>query len=425
MKKSNLICFIIIYVGLFNLITTGQNDSLVNYDLPKLLVSNSGRVIQNSDEWKNIRRPEILELFNKYVYGRIPDSKLEINFRISKNFTNGLEGKAIQKEVIATFTNGVDTLEMNILIFLPKNIDKPVPLFLGMNFYGNHTIHPDTNITITSNYVKNNSDFFITNNRATKSSRGVRANRWPIERILERGYGIATIYYGDIDPDFDDGFKNGIHKLFNKTNKQKQLDEWGSISAWAYGLSSAMEYFEIDNDIDENEIAVIGHSRLGKTALWAGAIDQRFSITISNNSGCGGAALSRRMHGETLKKINTSFPHWFCENFHQFNDKENELPIDQHMLISLIAPRPVYVGSAVEDQWADPKGEYISLFYSGPVYNLFGLESFKSDALPEINQAKMIGNMGYHIRSGKHNLTKYDWEKYMDFSDIHFKEGSK
>lgn len=422
MRKLFIICFIIFYVGLFNLITIGQNDSLANYNIPELLVSNSGRVIQNSEEWKNIRRPEILELFNKYVYGRIPDSKLEINFSVTKMYPNALEGKAIKKEVIASFTNGDDTLEMNILIFLPKNINKPVPLFLGMNFYGNHTIHPDTNITITSNYVKNNSEFLITNNRATKLSRGVRANRWPIERILERGYGIATIYYGDIDPDFDDGFQNGIHKLFNKSNKQRQPDEWGSISAWAYGLSSTMDYFENDSDIDENKVAVIGHSRLGKTALWAGVIDQRFAITISNNSGCGGAALSRRMHGETLKKINTNFPHWFCGNFHQYNDRENELPIDQHMLISLIAPRPVYVGSAVEDQWADPKGEYLSLYYSGPVYNLFGLESFKTDSLPEINQEKVVGNMGYHIRSGKHNLTKFDWEKYMDFSDIHFSD---
>lgn len=422
MRNLMIFCKIIFYVGLFNVISFGQNVSLVNYNLPKLLVSNSGKEIQNSDEWKNIRRPEILELFNKYVYGRIPDSKLEINFRIAKNIPNALEGKAIQKEVIASFTNGEDTLEMNILIFLPKNIDKPVPLFLGMNFYGNHTIHPDTNITITSNYVSNNSDFFIENNRATKASRGVRANRWPIERILERGYGVASIYYGDIDPDFDDGFKNGIHKLFTKSDKPKQLDEWGSISAWAYGLSKAMDYFATDNEIDAHKVAVIGHSRLGKTALWAGAIDQRFAITISNNSGCGGAALSRRMHGETVKKINTNFPHWFCGNFHQYNDRENELPIDQHMLIALIAPRPVYVGSAVEDRWADPKGEYLSLFYSGPVYNLFGLESFKSNSMPEINQPIVVNNMGYHIRSGKHNLTRYDWEKYMNFSDIYFSD---
>ncbi len=422
MKKLNLICFIILYAGLFNLITIGQNDSLINYNLPKSLVSNSGKEIKNSDEWKNIRRPEILELFNKYVYGKIPDSKLEINFSVTKIFPNALEGKAIQKEVIATFTNGDDTLKMNILIFLPKNNDKPVPLFVGMNFYGNHTIHPDTNISISSNYVRNNSNLFISNNRATKLSRGVRANRWPIERILERGYGIATIYYGDIDPDFDDGFQNGIHKLFNNSDKPKQLDEWGSISAWAYGLSKAMDYFATDNKIDESKVAVIGHSRLGKTALWAGATDQRFAITISNNSGCGGAALSRRMHGETVKKINTNFPHWFCKNFHLYNDRENELPIDQHMLVSLIAPRPVYVASAANDQWADPKGEYLSLFYSGEVYNLFGLESFKSGSMPEINQAKIVGNMGYHIRTGNHGLTKFDWEKYMDFSDIHFSD---
>lgn len=418
MKKTIILSFVILYSSVFISFSFGQGENILN--LPKILVSNNGKVINNTEDWIKIRRPEILELFEEHVYGRIPESKLEIKFVLTHIDTNALSGKAIQKEVTTTFTNGIDSLEMNILIFLPKYFDKSVPIFLVMNFYGNHTIHTDTNISITSNYVKNNPNFFIVNNRATNLSRGVRTNRWPIERILERGYGITSIYYGDIDPDFDDGFQNGIHKLFRKGNKDFPLNEFGSISAWAYGLSKAMDYFETDDEINEKNVVVIGHSRLGKTALWTGAMDQRFAITISNNSGCGGAALSRRRFGETLKKINTSFPHWFCKNFHQYNDKENELPIDQHMLISLIAPRPVYVGSALEDQWADPKGEYLSLYYSGPVYNLFGLESLKSDSLPEINQSILLGNLGYHIRNGKHNLTKFDWEKYMDFADLHF-----
>ena len=409
---------ILIFFGLYCLAGSGQNIS--NGALPELLVANDGTVISNSEDWENIRRPEILELFETNVYGEIPDKVIDISYKLLKIDKNALDGQAIQKEIIATFSNGKESLEMNMLIFLPKKAKKPVPVFLGMNFYGNQTIHPDPNITVTPNYVKNNEDFLITNNKATDLSRGVRSHRWPIERILERGYGVVSIYYGDIDPDFDDDFQNGIHKLFYKEGEQPKPNEWGSIAAWAYGLSKAMDYLVTDKDIDKNKVAVIGHSRLGKTALWAGAIDERFAITISNDSGCGGAALSRRKQGETVKKINTNFPHWFCKNFHLYNEKEEDLPVDQHMLIGLIAPRPVYVASANEDLWADPEGEYLSLYHSGSVYNLFELENFGSERMPEIDEPQTIGNMGYHIRSGKHDLTLFDWEKYMDFADVHF-----
>lgn len=397
-----------------------DENQVPDYILPDILLSQNGEKIETSGQWDSIRRPEILDMFKNYVYGNVCDDDIKIKFETTDIDDSALCGKAIRKNVAIHFINGTDTLTANLLIYIPlKHLDEPVPLFLGMNFFGNHTIYYDLSIPISDSYVRNNPGFNIFNNKGTEESRGVRESRWPVERIIDRGYGIATIYYGDIDPDFDDGFKNGLHKL-TVNCASKNPDKRSSISAWAYALSRAIDYFETDDDINQNQIIVFGHSRLGKVALWAGAVDKRFAIVISNDSGCGGAALSRRKFGETVKQINESFPHWFCKAFKDFNDKEDSLPLDQHMLIGLIAPRPVYVASAENDKWADPKGEYLSLFYSGPVYRLYGLQTFEQDSLPIINKPLWIGNMGYHIRSGYHDITRFDWERYLDFADNQF-----
>ncbi len=394
-----------------------EESKIPAYELPPLLTSNDGKAVGTSEQWMDYRRKEILSDFEKYVYGKIPEGDIDIKTEIIKE-KNALDGKAIMKEVKMTFSGNNQEIYMDILIYLPK-IKNKAPLILAYNFNGNHTIINDPNISLTTSLVGNNKEFGITNNRATEASRGAKHNRWAVEKIIDRGYGLATIYYGDIDLDIND-LSDGIHALFYKSGQtQPAKDEWGSIAGWAWGLSRAMDYFEDDDDIDESKIALMGHSRLGKTSLWAGAHDQRFAIVISNDSGCGGAALSRRRIGETVWRINTSFPHWFCDNFNEFNNNEDALPVDQHMLIALVAPRPVYVASAQDDKWADPKGEFLSAFHAGAVYKLFGLEGLPTANMPEVNEP-IMKSVGYHIRTGKHDVTDFDWEAYLDFADKHF-----
>ncbi len=401
-----------------------QDESKVPpYVLPDLLRQADGTRVTTRQSWEANRRPEILRFYETQMYGRSPARPGDMRFVVTVTDTNALGGLAIRKEVTIQLSKSPEAPQIHLLMYVPKKAmatrERP-PVFLGLNFSGNQTVSADPGITLHEQWAKSENNGPLVRRMPAESTRGKEASSWQVEKILQRGYSLATFHYWDVEPDDADAYEHSVRAVFPKPNTGKPgPDEWGAIAAWAWGASCAMDYLATDRDIQASKVALMGHSRLGKTALWAGAQDNRFAVVISNDSGEGGAALSRRWFGETVDRINTVFPHWFCGNYKQYSNNEDKLPMDQHMLIALMAPRPVYVASAEQDLWADPKGEFLAALNAEPAYRLYGLEGLGATEMPGIEQP--IGKfIGYHIRHGKHDVTDYDWDRYLDFADRHF-----
>lgn len=388
------------------------------YTLPDPLVMTDATPVRDAQAWEKHRRPEVLELFRTHVYGRSPESPRELRFEVTEVEPAALGGLATRKQVTIDLTDQPDGPVGHLLIYLPNQADEPVPAFVGLNFYGNQAVHPDPGIRISSSWALPREQHGIIDGRPAEASRGTRQSYWQVEKIIRRGYALVMMHCGDMEPDHAAGWRDGVRGALQDEIDPTEPDAWGAIGAWAYGLSRALDYLENDAAIDASRVAVMGHSRLGKTALWAGAQDERFALVISNESGCGGAALSRRRFGETVGRINEAFPHWFCGNFKRYSDREEDLPVDQHELIALMAPRPVYVASAEDDRWADPRGEFLAAKQAGPVYALYGKDGIDVDEMPAPEHP--VGDVvGYHIRPGAHAVTEYDWEQYLRFADRH------
>lgn len=389
--------------------TIEDESKVPPYTLPDPLKLEDGQPVRDARSWNTRRRKELIAMMEREMYGRAPGRPAAMGFEQTSIDSHALNGKAVRKEITVTFNSAKSEPKMNILLYLPADAKGPVPVFAGLGFGPNHTVHADPGIAMSQHWV------------ARPSPRGAAASRWQVEMLLRRGYGVAHVYCGDLVPDRNDGLKDGVPSLYFKTGQTAPAsDEWGAVAAWAWGLSRTLDYLETDKHVDAKRVTVIGHSRLGKAAVWAGALDERFAMVVSNDSGCCGAALSKRIFGETVKNINDSFPHWFCANFKKYSGNEKELPFDQHEVLSLVAPRPLYVASAAEDLWADPEGEFLGAKLTAPVYRLFGKPGLAAEKRPPLDKP-VQGLVSYHVRTGKHDITDFDWKCYLDAADLNMR----
>jgi len=382
------------------------------FTLPPLLVDRAGAPVETPDAWR-ARRAELLAVFTREVYGPAPEGPALAADLVSE--APALDGRALRRELRLSAAGDPGRPALHLLVYRPADARAPVPVFLGLNFRGNHTVHADPGIALSRAWVPADPGGGVVDGRATEAARGVRAARWPVEAILARGHALATAYAGDLAPDHPERWRTGLVG-------DDLPDGAGAIAVWAWGLSRLLDALEREPGIDAARVVAFGHSRLGKAALWAAARDERFAAAVANASGCMGAALSRRHFGETPAFLARAFPHWMAPAFRVRVARGELPPVDQHQLLALLAPRPLHLGGARADRWADPRGEQRAAREAAPAWRLLGVEPGDPGERGErggnpSDPEAGTGRVGHHLRSGGHDVTRLDWERFLDFAD--------
>ncbi len=389
-----------------------HEDSVGNYILPDPLLLKNGQRVTTAGQWMKQRRPEILSLFENLQFGRTPELPMAPSFKITEANGIALAGKAIRKQVTIYLSKDTSGPKAHLLYYLPANTNRLPPLLLGLSFVTNAMAVEDAAIAFDSAWEKGQQVLETSSN----------FKKVPIASFIDAGIGYATVYYGDIEPDFKGGLIDGVRKQFLKDGQQNfAADEWGAISAWSWGLSRVMDYLQTDKDIDHKRIALNGASRLGKTVLWTGARDTRFTLIIASISGEGGAALSRRNYGETIQMITDTSRYYyqFAPNYHSFSKRANDLPMDSHMLIALIAPRPLLLQTGNEDYFSDPKGEFLAAKAAEPVYQLLQQKGLNKTNMPSAGDTTMLNTLGYYMHQGGHTILPEDYKIFIRFIQKH------
>ncbi len=382
--------------------------------LPDPLVMLDGRRVTSRKQWFNERRPELKALFQHYMYGALPPRPAQMRTKLVGEYRDFLGGRATLK-VVTLETGPTNAPRIDLMLILPNHRRSPAPLFLAMNFCGNHALTDDPRVPLARTWLADSCKG-CTNNAATEAARGSQAPNWPLAEIVRRGYGLAAFYSGDIDSDRGN-FSTGLYAWLARGDPSRNNPtNRGTLAAWAWGFQRCTDYLVSDPDVEALRIAAVGHSRNGKTALLAAAFDERIAMAFPHQAGCGGTAPSRGKIGESVKAINDHFPHWFNAQFKQFNDAPERLPFDQHCLVALCAPRPVLFSCAQEDQWSNPAGQFEVLKAADPVYRLLGEEGLAANEPPPLSQL-VDSRLGYYIREGKHSMTADDWEVFLNFAD--------
>lgn len=385
------------------------------YTLPDPLALKDGKRVRDAKTWYRKRRPELVRLFEEHQFGRSPGRPAGMSFDVFDKGTPALGGKALRRQVTIYFSPDKAGPKVDLLVYLPAGARKPVPLLLNLSFTANSNAVDDPGVKPGEVWGRDR--------KRIPAPQGSNFGKPDVAPFLAAGIGVATLYYGDIDPDFPGGIQHGVRALYLKPGQAESApDEWGTIAAWGWGLSRALDYLETDRGVDAKRVALVGASRLGKTVLWAGARDTRFAMVIASCSGEGGAALSRRDFGETVKHLTapTRYAYQFAANYQKHAGRADESPVEAHLLLSLIAPRPLLLQTGDADPWSDPKGEFLSAVAAGPVYELLGKQGLGTEEMPPAGRP-ILHTLGYYMHAGGHGTIPSDWGQFLKFMQLHLR----